>query len=312
MIKSSNPAIEPSVSPKRAKFEALVAEGIDPKPRIKRGIIIPNNKDPKGGLVLRKDDAINAGWVNPHQEWDIFITERKEQVPALIFTDVRLCIVSSTPNYAEGKKEGEFLGIIDWETYQHDRDLTKVCQNYLLMLLDHNYQPLHKRALHYKAHGNAGLAFTQALVGSSDRIGFYQEMDSCLRNYYDQQGIVYQEEEVYKTHFNSATRVEQPYHNCSVINLSFHAEMRGNKDNVKEQSLCSLVKDWEHPTVDNFDSYWRDELKPVIAEMLVEAEGWSRKQLKNPQVLEILPYDDGFSGRDLKNATSDAPDEVPY
>lgn len=290
---------------KREKFAANVKSGIDPNPKLKRGVIFPRNRHEEGGFVLTQEDAINCGWLQMPEKWQTYTTSDLEKLPAMIFQEMRVCVVASTPNYAQDRDSGDLLGIIDWATYEHDPDTAKVCQNYLLLLLDENYQPLHKRALHYKAHGNAGLSFTQAFVGSNERKGFYQEMDAALREFWVQEGIEFEDEDVYKTHFNSVQRVAEPYHNCSVIHMKFGVALKGQGT---EKAMVVVVEDWEHPTADNFDQFYRDELKPTLSRLLSDSEGWSRKVMKMPKAVHILPYvPDGDV--DLKSAL---PAEPPY
>src|SRR5437762_1667555 len=100
MAKSNGATQTKAVGSKRDKFAAQVSVGVDPKPRLKRGIIFPRNRHPDGGFILTKDAAIDCGWFNMDQRWETHINDDGVKQPALVFESMRFCVVSATPSYA--------------------------------------------------------------------------------------------------------------------------------------------------------------------------------------------------------------------
>lgn len=283
----------------RERLMRIKGRNTDPNPQIPRGNILARNRYSKGGWIIPLPDAINAGWfdrefkntqVIDHE----FNTTGAAQV--LYLPTLRFVVIAATPMYKEAREGGEFMGVVEeyheWEDY--DRQVEKACRNYLLLLLDENYQPLHKRALHYKGSGVSGYSFSCSLLGKKSEKGFYHQIEDCFAALMIQEGLEFEPEEMCKTRFttNKELHPEEVFHSCSVATFYAGAEKHGDPQDPKKQSYCATVARWDIPTPDTVFEFYREELRPRIEQMYREAfgNGWSRKVLNAVSQTSIVPY----------------------
>jgi Family of unknown function (DUF5895) len=235
--------------------------------------ILLNDKSPSDcGIFIKQSAVIKAGWKVLPTKWHEHIFGTGEAENGLLFKEVNLVIINTSPRFVEARARVEnktsIIGTLDNPVIQaqwsNDKSLYTLRTIYLVLMLDKDGQPLHEVPIALSVKG----------VGAADLGSKYESFKTDLeKSFAVATGAVY-------------TVKSDKFHSLGVFTPTFAPELVGKE----QKSWVATVKSYKSPEAKEIGSYLKFDLAEYIWQIRNATTNFSDKYFQEEkEFFDVVP-----------------------